>query len=247
MELKAIKALTAAALLATATAASAGTAPFSMVSGATAPGVDVSLSVQQSSVPGYDYDFVVSNSSLMGIVTGVYFEMDWNGMLNGAGESSGPAALVSGSATPQIADWEGTKASHTVKKDRVRQRVGRHFVDFLYDNLLDGIQEGESQTFSFTTDTNIISLEDLQDMIGTDGYGVAVRMQGLTADEQATAWGEADEREQEIMLVQTFASVRQDVNTDNDDSVEVVSAPSPTAAIAGLVVAGIAGLRRRRK
>ena len=82
-------------------------------------------------------------------------------------------------------------------------------------------------------------------MLGTEGYGVAVRMQGLTQDEQANAWGVADEREQELMFVQTLSSVRQ--SSDSDENVDVVSAPSPTAAIAGLVVAGIAGLRRRRK
>ena len=47
MDLKAIKALTAAALLASATAASAGTAPFNMVSGPVTPGVDVTLTIQE--------------------------------------------------------------------------------------------------------------------------------------------------------------------------------------------------------
>ncbi len=245
MERKALKTLTAAALLAATTAASAGTAPFNMVSGPVTPGVDVSLNIQESVRAGYDYDFVVNNSSIMGIVTGVYFEVDWNRMLTGAGTSSGPASLVPGSATPQIDGWEGTKASHTVATKRVRKLVGRFFRDFYYDNLLDGIQEGESQIFSFTTDTSIISLQDLESMLGTEGYGVAVRMQGLTQDEQANAWGVADEREQELMFVQTLSSVRQ--SSDSDENVDVVSAPSPTAAIAGLVVAGIAGLRRRRK
>lgn len=246
MERKALKTLTAAALLAATTAASAGTAPFSMVSGVATTGVDVSLTIQQSVVPGYDYDFVVTNSSLMGIVTGVYFEVDWNRMLAGAGTSSGPAALLPGSAIPQITDWKGTKGSHTVAKQRVRQLVGRRYQDFYYDNLLDGIQEGQEQIFSFTTDTSIISLDDLAEMVGTNGYGVAIRMQGLTAEEQAAAWGEADEREQELMVVQSFASFSQD-NPEENQEIEVVSAPSPTAALAGLVVAGIAGLRRRRK
>lgn len=246
MELKALKALTAAALLAATTAASAGTAPFSMVSGVAAPGVDVSLTIQQSVVPGYDYDFVVTNSSLMGIVTGVYFEMDWNSMLAGNGMSSGPATLAPGADTPQISDWEGTKSSHTVEAQAVTQRISRRTtVTKYYDNLDHGVQEGQTQIFSFSTDTDIISLEDLENMLGNDGYGVAIKMQGLTADEQAAAWGEADEREEELLLVQSFASNRQ-VNLD-DNNVDVVSAPSPTAALAGLAVMGIAGLRRRRK
>ena len=55
---KTIKSLTTAALLLASTAASAGTSPFTLVSGATAPGVDVSLTVRESSVAGYDYDRV---------------------------------------------------------------------------------------------------------------------------------------------------------------------------------------------
>ena len=242
MELKAIKALTAAALLAATTAATAGTAPFNMVSGPTTPGIDVTLTIQESATPGYDYDFVVSNSSLMGIVTGVYFEIDWNSML-GAGTSSGPATLLPGNLPAGIDGWEGSKASHTVEVKRVRKRVGRGYKDYYYDNLDHGIQEGDAHIFSFNAD-DAISLADLESMLGTDGYGVAIKMQGLTEDEQVSGWGEADEREEELLIVQTIAT-----GNDNDGGgdVKVTAAPSPTAALAGLVVAGIAGLRRRRR
>ena len=246
MELTKLKLLTAAALLAATTAASAGTAPFSMVSGASAPGVDVSLTIQQSTVPGYDYDFVVSNSSVMGIVTGVYFEMDWNGMINSVGLSSGPATLVSSNLTPQITDWTGTMESHTVEQYNSRQWVGRGYKDFKYDDINDGILEGQSQVFSFTS--SVLTLGDLEDMLGTAGYGIAIKMQGLTEDEQAAGWGLADEREQELLFVQASNLVRsEEVGDEQAENVDVVSAPSPTAALAGLVVAGIAGLRRRRK
>ena len=243
MEIKALKALTAAALLAATTAATAGTAPFDMVSGPTTPGVDVSLTIQESVTPGYDYDFVVSNSSLMGIVTGVYFEVDWNSML-GAGTTSGPATLIADDLSADIAGWEGSKASHTVEVKRVRQWAGRGYRDYYYDNLDHGIQEGEAHIFSFNAD-DAISLEDLESMLGTDGYGVAIKMQGLTADEQVSGWGEAAEREEELLLVQTIATSGD--NGGGGSDIEVVSAPSPTAALAGLVVAGIAGLRRRRR
>lgn len=249
MELTKLKTLTAAALLAATTAASAGTAPFNMVSGATNPGVDVSLTIQQSAAPGYDYDFVVSNNSLMGIVTGVYFEADWNSML-GSGTNSGSASLLNGSATPQIADWAGTKSSHVVDKVGHTVRISRgSTITTWYDDLSDGIQEGNSHIFSFAS--TALSLADLEAMLGTDGYGVAIRMQGLTEDAQAMGWGEADETQQQLLLAQSFAAVQQDegVNGDNGGSEKptVTAAPSPTAALAGLVVAGIAGLRRRRK
>lgn len=241
MELKAIKALTAAALLATATAATAGTSPFNMVSGPTTPGVDVTLTIQQNGNSGYD--FIVNNSSSMGIVTGVYFEVDWNSMLSGAGTSIGDASLLPGSKTPQIDGWEGTKASHTVATRTHTEWVGPRspIKRVIQDNLDHGIQEGSSQIFSFSTDTDIISLADLEAMLGTEGYGVAIRMQGLTQDEQASGWGEAQERQEELLVVSRLAV--QDVP---GDEVKVTAAPSPTAALAGLAVLGLAGLRRRR-
>lgn len=259
MELKAIKTLAAAALLATATTASAGTAPFS-IDGAS--GSDVSLTVQASATAGYDYDFVVSNSSLMGVVTGVYFEATWNSILTSSGQSEGPATLIAGSSSPSIAGWEGTTASHTVATGTTRRLVGRHFRDFEYDNIEGGIQEGDSQTFSFSSDS--FSLQDLQALLGTDGYGVAIRAQGLLGDEQASVFGTVGTLDIPEPEIAPFAIVSDEIIEDNEvvneednsnsnggnnggSSVEVVSAPSPTAALAGLVVAGIAGLRRRRK
>jgi len=246
MDLKAIKTLTAVALLAATTAAHAGTSPFSLVGGATAPGVDVSLTIQESVVPGYDYDFVVTNSSLMGIVTGVYFEVDWNRMLTGAGDSNGPATLLPASLNPQISDWKGSKASHTVEQKRVRKWQNRRYVDYYYENLDHGIQVADVQTFSFTTDTSIVSLADLERILASDGYGVAIRMQGLTSDAQASGWGEVEEMEeqQQLLVVQAASFITQDPG-DNDPP-KVTGAPTPTAALAGIAMLGFAGFRRRR-
>ena len=244
MELKAIKALTAAALLATTVAATAGTSPFSMVGGATAPGIDVSLTVQESVMPGYDYDFVVSNNSLAGTVTGVYFEMDWNSLLTGAGTPSGPAVLNPGSLNPNIADWEGSKASHTVGTTRVRKWVGRGYRDFYYENITDGVEGSEVQTFSFMTDTNIVSLEDLMEMLGSEGYGVAIKMQGLTSDVYDAGWGVADQKEEQLLFATQAAYSPQD---NENEGPKVTGAPTPTAALAGVAMLGIVSLRRRRR
>lgn len=241
MEIKALKTLTAAALLATTTAATAGTAAFNMVSGPITPGVDVTLTIQENADSGYD--FIVNNNSLMGVVTGVYFEVDWNSMLSGAGTSIGEATLLGGSRNPQVEGWDGSKSSHTVAQIRAREWVAPHrpYVDVIKDNLDHGIQEGNSQIFSFSTNNELTSLADLEAMLGTDGYGVVIRMQGLTEDEQASGWGEADARQEQLLIVSRLA-----VQTP-DQEVEVTSAPSPTAAIAGLAVFGLAGLRRRRR
>ena len=254
MELKAIKTIAAAALLATATTASAGTAPFTITSDA--PGVDVGLIVQESNTPGYDYDFVVSNSSLMGVVTGVYFESALKSVL-GEAKSTGDATLLESSQTAPIDGWDGTGVAYTVENTTVtttsRQRVGRFLRDVTVvtdtgdADLGQGLQSGESQTFSFSSDN--ISLEDLHALIGTEGYGVAIRVQGLDSeDEQAAAWGivEAYEiPEQADVLVGDNDGGGFGGNGGGD--VEVTATPSPTAAIAGLAVFGIAGLRRRRK
>lgn len=237
MDLKMMKLVTALATAALTSAASAGTAPFSMVSGASAPGIDVSLTIQNSVVPGYDYDFVINNASDKGVVTGVYFEEDWNTKLTGAGTGSGDASLLVASLVPDLA-WEGPKSSHTIGQDRVRTWVGRGYVDTYYDSLADGIQAGSSHIFSFTTDTSIVSLSDLEDMLGTLGFGIAIRMQDLlTGDMYAAGWG----------LVGAMPEDQLTGNTEESgQDVEVTGAPTPTAAFAGLTMLGILGLRRRR-
>jgi len=50
MDLKMMKLVTALATAALTSAVSAGTAPFSMVSGVSAPGIDVSLTIQNLSL-----------------------------------------------------------------------------------------------------------------------------------------------------------------------------------------------------
>ncbi|MEM9345561.1 MAG: MYXO-CTERM sorting domain-containing protein [Planctomycetota bacterium] len=236
MDLKAIKTLTAAALLATATAATAGNAPFNMVSGPTSD-ASVSLSLQQTTD---GYDFVVSNSSLMGIVTGVYFEMDWNSVL-GAGVNSGPAILSDGTDTASVDGWGGSAASYTVEPTTETVRVGRGLKTTTTYNVGQGIEEGESQTFSFTSG---LTLEELEDLLGTDGYGVAIRLQGLTSDELEEGWGVVEQIETATSPGDETPGTQAPVV---NEQVEVTSAPSPTAALAGLAIAGIAGLRRRRR
>ncbi|MFN3168539.1 MAG: hypothetical protein ACE37H_15880 [Phycisphaeraceae bacterium] len=216
-------------------AASAGTSDFIMVSGVPAPGVDVTLTLQQSATPGYAYDFVITNHSNKGIVTGVYLEENWTTMISGAGTPSGPATMNPGSINPDIPEWQGPKASHTVGKQRVRTWHGPRtgYVDRYYDNLADGIQPGQTHTFSFITDTNVISLNDMEDAVGTFGFGVGIRVQDLTNDPYAPAWG----------LVDTMQRSEQIQGPGNPP---VTGVPSPTAALAGLAMLGLAAARRRR-
>lgn len=234
MNLQSIKTLATLAALALTGTASAGNAPFTMISGATAPGIDVSLTLQASGQPGYAYDFIVSNNSLVGIVTGVYLEADWSSMLSGAGLSTGPALLNPGSLSPVIAGWEGPMASHTVGSTRVRKLVGRGYRDYYYDTLEDGIMPGQGQTFSFVADTGTISLQDLLNAIGQPGYGVAIRMQDLTSDPYAAGWGEVE-------ALEYVENIEGPLNPT-----DITGVPTPTAAIAGLALLGIVGIRRRR-
>jgi len=243
MMLNTIKTLTAAGLLAATAAASAGTSPFTLVSGATAPGVDVSLTIQQSSMPGYDYDFVVSNNSLGGIVTGVYFEQLWNGKVWGAGTSFGDADFNPASLSPTLDGWMGSKSSHTVGTQSTIHYIGRgHY--YTYSPMIeDGIVVGGSQVFSFKTDTSIISLSDLEDVVGTDGFGVAIRMHDLTSNPYEAGFGEVQPVAEDTAFFQAAA-----FSSDEElDQAEVTGAPTPTAAIAGIAMVGILGLRRRRK
>lgn len=237
MALKSIKTLAAATTLAFASLASAGTSNFTMVNGLTAPGIDVTLTIQASSTPGYAYDFVVTNHSTTGIVTGFYLEEDWTRMLQGAGTSAGPATLYPASLNPMISEWEGPMVSRTVGKVRVRTWVSprQGYVDNYYDDINAGIHPGQTQVFSFVTDTNIISLQDMEDAVADAGFNVGIRMQGLSSTTPyAPGWGLAEPmfRTEEIR--------------DPQQNNPITAVPSPTAAFAGLTMLGLAAARRRR-
>jgi len=243
MSRNAVKALsTAAALALLAGAACAGTSPFTLVSGAYAPGVNVTLTVQASTIAGYDFDFVISNSSSVGTVTGVYFENDWASMLAGVGSSSGPASYLTGALSPQIDGWDGSMESHTVAKERVRTWEGRRYYDTYVDVIADGLKPGFSQIFSFKADGSLITLADLEAALGTEGMGIAIRLQDLLVnDPQAAGFGEIQDKTASL-----FAFVLPATVIVEDPAPPVTGVPTPTAALAGLVMLGAAAMRRRR-
>lgn len=242
--MKAIKTLTAAAALATAATAHAGSAPFSMVGGVAAPDVDVSLTVKTSNTDGYAYDFIFSNNSLQGVVTGIYFETAWNSKASQMGLSDGPATLNPGSHSPAIAGWDGSKESHVVGQDVERIYLSRRNYYRYFDRLADGIQAGQSHTISFNTDTDIVSLQDMQDAVGGEGLGIAIRVQDVANDREAKAWGLAGEIEQDELAIQSDFSNQ---DTEGDDERTVTGVPTPSAALAGLAMMGVLGMRRRRR
>jgi MYXO-CTERM domain-containing protein len=235
MGLNFVKTLATASVLALATtAASAGTSDFIMVNGVDAPGIDVSLTIQASTTTGHAYDFVITNNSDTGIVTGVYLEQSWGSLLSNAGTPNGPANLNPGTLSPDIPEWASSEASHTIGQTRVRTwvspRVG--YIDRYYDALADGIQPGQSHTLAFMTDDQFTSLGDLEDAVGTFGFAVGIKVQNVVNDPYAPAWGLIDtmQRSEEI----------------NDPGTTPTGVPSPTAALAGLAMLGLAATRRRR-
>lgn len=232
MALQTLKALTAAAALAVTGIASAGTSSFIMVNGVNIPGIDVSLTVQASSTPGYAYDFIVANNSDQGSVTGVYFEEGWSGKIWGAGLSTGPATLNAASLNPYIDGWEGPKVSRTVGVEKKRYWIGRGYRETVRDRVEDGIAPGQAQVFSFNTDTDKVSLDSLEDVLGEYKFGVAIRMQDLINDDQAAGWG----------LVEPISEPQE----SGDPGDNITGVPTPSAALAGLVMLGLAGTRRRR-
>lgn len=238
---------TATAITALAGLASAGTSPFTMVNGVSDPGIDVSLTVQASTTPGYDYDFVVTNASSLGIITGVYFELDWNNLIWGSGFDTGPANYNAGTQTPDLDDWSGSKASHTVGQRRVRTWAGRRYYDTYVDRIDDGIHPGQAQVFSFITDTQAVSLDDLEDVLGTPGHGVGIRVQDiLSGDKYASGWGLVDPIDKLVSKTSFSQQFSDDGDGDDGDERNVTGAPTPTAALASLAMIGVLTMRRRR-
>lgn len=233
MALQSIKTIAALAALALTGVASAGISNFTMVGGTTVPGLDVSMTVQESTNAKYQYDFVITNNSDIGSVTGVYFEKGWKEMLKGS-TSDGSADLKSGTKKPEIDGWEGTRRSYTVRQHNQRTAVGRYMMNSRVDKVEDGLAPGQTQIFSFKIKPKSTPLGDIEDMIGLEMFGIAIRIQDMGGDPQAAGWGLAE------------PMIDPDPITDDNGQPPVTGVPSPTAAFAGLVMMGIAGMRRRR-
>lgn len=234
------KPLSIAALLLASFNARAGTTGFSVVNGINDPGLDVLLTLRASDTPGYAYDFIVTNLSKSGSITGVYFERDWTRKLKGVGTSAGPATYRPASLSPDVAGWLGPMGSHTVAQTAtwVGQEHGHDL--FRFENITDdGLKPGQSQVFSFVTDTTIISLQDLEDTLATKGFNVAVQAQGLTDhDPLAPAWLLANDTLSDGILLESLS--------ESSNAVTATVAPTPTAA-AGIALFGLARLARRRR
>ena len=237
-----LTALTCTALTA---AASAGTAPVNIVSGATHGNVDLSVTVQSSSRAGFNYDFIISNNSGApgASVTGVYFESGWASLIGGG--SFAGTGLNAGSASPSIAGWSSSAASYHVGQVVTGSTVVFHgrakSVHYTYgDNVAAGIQEGNAGIFSFTS---AASLADLESAMGNAGFNIGVKVQDVITDMQAAGWGLA-----QGMTSEQAPLVQEDQGGQggSGDSTVVAHAPTPTAAAAGLALLGLAGLRRRR-
>lgn len=238
-----VKTLVATAcLISTASVTSAGVTSPQTGFQPIAPGVDVTLTIQQANG---GYDFVFNNNSTLGIVTGIYFETNWDNILSDAKAITGPAIFEAETIRPQSPDingWSGSDASYTVERKLFGVRVSRRltFNEFR-DNLDHGLEEGQSQTFSYNALSGSTSQQSLEDLVGTDGFNIAIRMQGLTQNEQRSGWGVAEEREEELFTFRSLTLLQQGLGT------AAPPVPTPSAGLTCLVVAGIAGLRRRRK
>lgn len=247
MAYHAIKSMTTAALMLAASAtAFAGSSQFSLVGGGLVPGIDVSLTIKDSDFEGYDYDFVVSNNAGPGIITGVYFEELWSSKIWGNGMSTGDAVLEPGSANPVIDGWQDSKVSHTIGMTPVYVRYGRGALLTYQPAIDDGIHVGTNQIFSFSTNVEKVSLDDITDVVGDDGFNIAIRLHN---DSETPDWGLADQINDgpELLLLASFIQTERPNEQDPENEQRVVTGtPSPTAAVAGLALLGVLGLRRRR-
>lgn len=190
LEMKMKKILSAALLCLAAANSQAQFADFDVVNGINDPGTRIFLEINPSDFDGFAYDFTITNLSASGYVTGVYFEENWNRKLKSVGTPSGPATYFAASLNPDVSGWIGPKSSHAVAFDTVEHMVQRGvFRDTRHNIVEQGLAPGQSQTFSFATDTRIISLENLHQALATEGYGVAVQLQGIQGyDRESPSW-----------------------------------------------------------
>ncbi|MFI4860643.1 MAG: hypothetical protein ACIAXF_08190 [Phycisphaerales bacterium JB063] len=222
--------------------ASADTAPFNIVSGASHSGVDLSVTVQASDMAGYDFEFVINNNSTANgaAITGIYIESGWatSGLLsdsafernlNTSDVAGSGVNFIEGSADPNVAGWTDSLVSYEVGMTSAGMAA-----------VWLGVDEGESATIAFAAGNSGVTLEDLEAALGASGFNIGVRLQDLfVTDNYVEGFALASFDSNGTLPPDTGN------NGDNGDG-GATGVPTPTAAAAGLALLGIAGFRRRR-
>lgn len=232
---------TATLALAAASTAAAGSAYFDVVTGQAHEGVEIMVTVQQSNLAGYDYEFVIENNTHCGdaIITGFYFESGWASYFSSSPfdrnlNLGGPPNFVEGGVTPDIAGWTSSLVSYEVMDQ-----------GSMHDTMLMGVESGRTATVAYVAAGSGVSLQDLDNALASQGYGIGLRLQGHNEQDHAeTAWALAGTGQPNGQF-----PCGQDLPGDlpiDDQPEDSTPVPTPSAAVMGLALIGFVAKRRRR-
>ncbi|MFI4860716.1 MAG: hypothetical protein ACIAXF_08555 [Phycisphaerales bacterium JB063] len=228
--------------LAAAATAAAGTADIEVLADGSHEGIDLSVTVQESNLLGYDFEFVIENNTQMGnsTITGIYFESGWGNLVSTSPfnrnlDLLSASVFTEGSVTPEIGGWSGSLVSYEAAVQVEINLFGG--LGNLLENLLAGLGLGQSATVAFVAQTDT-TLADLELALGSQGYGIGVQLGGLDngSDED---WGLAASLEINLDL---GLQLPECPPNDCDPS----AVPTPSAALLGLGMVGMVMKRRRR-
>ncbi|XAM00701.1 hypothetical protein OT109_04780 [Phycisphaeraceae bacterium D3-23] len=231
------KIATTALALAAATTAAAGTAHFNIVNGQGHDGIDISVTVQEATIAGYDYEFVIENNTHCDDagITGVYFESTWGSLFSTSPfdrnirRDESPLNFVEGGVSPDIAGWSNSMVSYEVM-----------------GGVENGVHSGHSTTVAFVAN-NGVTLDDLDSVLATQGFGLGLRLQDMFADDPiASAWALAatgqSQSNHDCGLEQGDLP---DEGEEGNGGEQATGVPTPSAALMGLALLGLASKRRR--
>lgn len=227
--------------IAAATTATAGTAHLNIVTGQAPSGVDISITVQESNLAGYDFEFVIENNTHCDDagITGIYFESGWGDLLSNSPfdrnlrRDESPLNFSEGSATPDVAGWSSTLVSYQVM-----------------GGLGNGVHTGHTATVAFVANTDV-TLEDLDSVLASQGFGLALRLQDMfEEDPNAAAWGLAAAGESQVNhqcgIGQGTLPIENEEPEGNGGNEQATGVPTPSAALMGLALLGFTAKRRRQ-
>jgi len=214
----------------------------SAAAGVANPAAYYPVSIQESELTGYDFEFVIHNCEEGSEISGLYVEEGWDSFFSNnlfdrnLRVDPGAQNLIEGTSSPDLGGWSSSTVSHEIM-----------------NGALPGVGTGGTATLAFIAEGDF-DIEDLEAAFGTDGFGLGLRIFDLDDESNSYLYAELGDHEDCLFDDGENGDDGGDGGDGGDegdngsggDDGDATGIPTPSAALMGLALLGLAGTRRRR-